>query len=62
METSIIAARNIVDLLLKEEFGTGLCFTRPQYADMKETEAEQEVLGVPSNTTSEREFVLGWDC
>lgn len=67
METSTLAARNIVDLLLQEEFGTGLCAKAavPLYVDGQGTEPEQEVLGVPAPheaMVAEKEFVLGWDC
>lgn len=51
METETIASRNVVDLLLHEEFGSGICGS--QLSGPEE--------GVTRNTTSE-DFVLGWDC
>lgn len=68
METSTLAARNIVDIMLREEFGTGLCVkvATPAYEDSQRTEPEQEVLGVPApheaETADNLDFVLGWDC
>ncbi|GLB36511.1 putative prenylcysteine lyase [Lyophyllum shimeji] len=47
METETVASRNVVDLLLNEEFGTGLCPT---------TSAENRT------TSNDKEFVIGWDC
>jgi prenylcysteine oxidase / farnesylcysteine lyase len=58
METSTLAARNIVDLLLKEEFDSGLCLSAPSVLN-----GEQEVLQIPPSPTVEaKDFVLGWDC
>jgi prenylcysteine oxidase/farnesylcysteine lyase len=37
METETISARNVVDLLLKEEFGTGIC---GPFADGSEDEKD----------------------
>jgi prenylcysteine oxidase/farnesylcysteine lyase len=69
METSTLAARNIVDIMLREEFGTGLCVKAapPAYADSQGTEPEQEVLGAltpheAETPGSDKDFVLGWDC
>lgn len=51
METETIASRNVVDLLLDEAFGTGICgpklFSQAVPSNLSE---------VPDN------FVLGWDC
>lgn len=55
METETIASRNVVDLLLHEEFGSGICG-----ALVSGTET-----GVHENATRVSEssdFVLGWDC
>ncbi|CDO76404.1 hypothetical protein BN946_scf184937.g18 [Trametes cinnabarina] len=51
METETIASRNVVDLLLKEQFGAGLC-KQPSSA---------EPAGDASPSTEEN-FVYGWDC
>jgi prenylcysteine oxidase / farnesylcysteine lyase len=49
METETISSRNVVDLLLNEEFGTGICGAR--------------INGSTSEKAGEDEdFVLGWDC
>jgi len=47
METETIASRNVVDLLLNEAFGTGICPSK---------ELEGNASEVPAD------FVLGWDC
>jgi len=53
METETVASRNVVDLLLNEEFGSGICGPR--------------IDGSASDSNSEKveedeDFVLGWDC
>ncbi|TBU28194.1 FAD/NAD(P)-binding domain-containing protein [Dichomitus squalens] len=50
METETIAARNVVELLLKEEYGAGLC---------KPGTTEDEV---GASSPREHDFVYGWDC
>lgn len=50
METETIASRNVVDLLLHEEFGSGICG-----ALLSGTENATQ-------TTTPVDFVLGWDC
>ena len=50
METETVAARNVVDLLLQDEFGKGIC--PPRAANQEEADAE------PVNES----FVYGWDC
>lgn len=55
METETIASRNVVDLLLHEEFGSGICGSLISGSDAD----------VPENITRVSEssdFVLGWDC
>lgn len=55
METETIASRNVVDLLLHEEFGSGICGSLISGSDV----------GVLENATRVLEnsnFVLGWDC
>ncbi|KAL4068392.1 Prenylcysteine lyase-domain-containing protein [Scleroderma yunnanense] len=54
METETIASRNVVDLLLHEEFGSGICGSQ-----LSGPEVDQE--NVTHHTNSE-DFVLGWDC
>jgi prenylcysteine oxidase/farnesylcysteine lyase len=50
METEIIASRNVVELLLNEAFGTGICGPKP---------AKEANTTLTENPT---DFVLGWDC
>lgn len=47
METETIASRNVVDLLLHDEYNAGIC---PAAAADKDAGAHGE------------NFVLGWDC
>jgi len=49
METETIASRNVVDLLLHEEFGTGICG-----AQLSGTENMTQAVS--------SDFLLGWDC
>ncbi|KAF9650736.1 hypothetical protein BDM02DRAFT_1305567 [Thelephora ganbajun] len=58
LESSIVSGRNVADLLLREDFSSGVCLqpTSEPYAD-------QEVLDIPlSPQTPGSEFVYGWDC
>ncbi|KAG2070713.1 FAD/NAD(P)-binding domain-containing protein [Suillus decipiens] len=50
LETETIASRNIVDLLLHEEFGTGICG------------ALLSGIENATQTATPADFVLGWDC
>jgi prenylcysteine oxidase/farnesylcysteine lyase len=49
METETIASRNVVDLLLNEEFGSGICGNRIGATELM-------------TRKEEKDFVLGWDC
>lgn len=51
METETIASRNVIDLLLNEEFQTSLCGARISGSDKNATPLENE-----------QDFVYGWDC
>jgi len=51
METETIASRNVVDLLLNEAFGIGICGLK-----ISSHEANETLAGDPAD------FVLGWDC
>lgn len=51
METETIASRNVVDLLLNEEFNSGICGSR-----ISASETTQY------HTSEAADFVLGWDC
>lgn len=65
METETISSRNIVDLLIHEEFNAGLCGTNPSILPVESDPGSQQVLQkeVEVEKKSESEsFVLGWDC
>ncbi len=49
METETLAARNVVDLLMQEQYDAGLC--KPHLTE------EGEAARVP-----DEDFVYGWDC
>ncbi|KAF9015454.1 Prenylcysteine lyase-domain-containing protein [Cyathus striatus] len=53
METETIASRNVVDLLLNEKFGIGIC------GAALSPSAKDEDLPFP---LVQQDFVLGWDC
>ncbi|KAF9786021.1 Prenylcysteine lyase-domain-containing protein [Thelephora terrestris] len=58
IESSIVSGRNVADLLLREDFSSGVC-VKPT----SEPHADQEVFDVPpSPQTAASEFVYGWDC
>ena len=60
LESSIVAGRNVADLLLREDFSSGVC-VKP--TSEPHVDADQEVLDVPAlPQTPESEFVYGWDC
>lgn len=50
METETISSRNVVDALLTESFGTGIC------------KATSTVEGEEQIREESADFVLGWDC
>ena len=49
METETIASRNVVELLLQEQYNAGLCKT-------------QDAEGVEPVKEKGEDFVYGWDC
>ena len=55
METETIASRNVVDLLLHEEFGSGICGSLISGSG---TDVDENATHVPESSG----FVLGWDC
>lgn len=55
METETIASRNVVDLLLREEFGSGICGS---LVSGSETGGQENDTRALENSA----FVLGWDC
>jgi prenylcysteine oxidase/farnesylcysteine lyase len=56
METETIASRNAVDLLLNEEFNSGVCGSR---ISASETTEYHTTRGASNNN---KDFVIGWDC
>ncbi|KAI6136960.1 Prenylcysteine lyase-domain-containing protein [Pisolithus sp. B1] len=54
METETIASRNVVDLLLHEEFGSGICGSQLSGPETGEGDASRD--------EGSEDFVLGWDC
>lgn len=56
METETISSRNVVDLLLNEEFNVGICGPRISAPDS----AEDPI--VQTAAPNDKEFVIGWDC
>lgn len=50
METETIASRNVVELLMKEQFDAGLC----------KTSVDEN--GEPVVEKRNEDFVYGWDC
>ena len=55
METETIASRNIVDLLLYEEFGLGTCGSLISGSG---ADVDENATHIPERSG----FVLGWDC
>jgi prenylcysteine oxidase/farnesylcysteine lyase len=59
METQTVASRNVVDLLLRDEFNSAIC---PHGIPSDEDSAQDPLsVNVPPSKTSE-DFVLGFDC
>lgn len=53
METETVAARNVVDLLLQDEFGKGIC---------PRAHASEDEGASPAGDKSDEDYVYGWDC
>ena len=54
METETIAARNVVELLMQEEYGASICKSAPAPETPPETKKKAG--------DKEKEFIYGWDC
>lgn len=54
METETIASRNVIDLLLNEEFQTSICGARISGSEGNVT--------APVPLRNEHDFIYGWDC
>ena len=59
METETISSRNIVDLLFREEFNSGICGSGPTLSEDSDL-GSQFVL--KSEGAMNKSFVWGWDC
>jgi len=55
METETIASRNVVDLLLNEEFNSGVCGSRISASESTENHNKRD-------RSDDKDFVIGWDC
>ncbi|KAF9458739.1 Prenylcysteine lyase-domain-containing protein [Collybia nuda] len=56
METETISSRNVVDLLLSEEFNASICDSRTPTPES----ADDPI--VHTATPNDKDFVIGWDC
>ena len=61
METETIAARNVVELLMQEEFGASICNTKSEPSPDPDNKNEK---GKKEKTKDEpdKKFIYGWDC
>ena len=59
METETISSRNIVDLLFREEFNSGICGPNPILPEDSDLDSEYVL---ESKEAVNKSFVLGWDC
>ena len=55
METETISSRNVVDLVLNDEFGSSICGQT-----ISASSEEQQTTETSSPDT--KDFVFGWDC
>ncbi|PPQ71842.1 hypothetical protein CVT25_006360 [Psilocybe cyanescens] len=59
METETISSRNVVDLMLNDEFNAGICGRRIAASGTD----DQEIAASPSTEEfDKKDFVFGWDC
>jgi len=60
METETVSSRNVVDLMLNDEFSASICGRSIAAA---ESEGDQSVKNLPTvSEDSAKDFVFGWDC
>ncbi|KAF8912946.1 hypothetical protein CPB84DRAFT_1841381 [Gymnopilus junonius] len=61
METETISSRNVVDLMLNDEFNASICGRSVSAVDSK---GEQPVEKLPTalEESAKKDFVFGWDC
>ena len=60
METETISSRNIVDLLFREEFNSGICGTSA--IPLEDSEFASQDAFKSEEAVNKKSFVLGWDC
>lgn len=61
METETVSSRNIVDLLLKEEFNASICGLEESDSDLK-NDASHTSEATSTRMQDEGDYVYGWDC
>lgn len=59
METETISSRNVVDLMLNEEFNASICGRR---IAASENDDQETVATPPTQESDQKDFVFGWDC
>lgn len=57
METETVSSRNVVDLLLNDEFDASICGQR-----ISASESDHQATDKTPPTTKSPDFVYGWDC
>ncbi|KAF5355736.1 hypothetical protein D9756_004026 [Leucocoprinus leucothites] len=62
METETVSSRNIVDLLLKEEFNTGICGFNLSDSDRQDNNTTHTSDTTTTRKQDEDNYVYGWDC
>lgn len=62
METETISSRNIVDLLFREEFDSGICGSTNPAIPLEDSDVASEVVLKSEGGVNNKSFVLGWDC
>lgn len=70
METETVSSRNIVDLLLNEEFNTNICGAAPLSTSGSESidsklDSENDTTRTNEATMTDQDkddYVYGWDC
>jgi len=59
METETVSSRNVVDLLLREEFNSAIC---PPSTTPDGDSAQNTLLATNGQSKAPEDFVLGFDC
>jgi len=56
METETVSSRNVVDLMLNDEFNASICGKSIPPAEYDESAANE------TSVMEDKDFVYGWDC